>query len=754
MKKLTFLFIINNHRKKIFINILFLLGLTVNGLAQEITGAQAGANDASMYLIDLPGETKLDMPTQADIKKSMILAGEHLQSGMLSPERNYIPLFWLWIDREFNSYAEPFWPSHNLGRWWEAMLGLEAATDFVIDPLAEAGMLENLYEFFDNPDHLCWPPGDKYPPRYELHSLREWTLSLYALIKYRNSNWARQKGKLYMQSLLKFVDAEEIWNHGLVDYPKRWKVVGFEGENHTGCHGRLIESLIWYYEETQNPLALELIEKLAVWHLENSTYPDGTINMTYMPEHTHSYLGTLRGLILYGEMFNQKEYIDAVAKTFEKSILPLIKRSGFISHNLGEDKMAETTSPGDVAQIALWLGLRHSYSQYLDDVERITRARIIPSQITNAPTLTPLKKKRSDKNLIDEDFENLAQRAIGAYGGCHFDPHGGKNPTTDVTAADVHTMVDIYNNIVTVTPTEIRVNFHFNYENDHVTITSKRDKSAYLEVTPGISKHLLVRVPRWADRATVKATIAGKEIKLEYIGDYAFINSRNLPATINITYDLPLDIFIEETDKVCYAMIWRGDEVIGMYPNSDFLPFYPAFEASNGLKQYLKEHDDNHLTRPGSFTATASSYDPDSTNWGSREPGKAFDSSTKSAWGREKPATPENPQWLQLDFGKVVPIKKIDLVQGNWFLAKQFRFEISDDGVDFTVVKEVKNNRHGMMAIILPDGIAGRYLRYVETESNINPKFGAYLHEMRVYSKILGPTWPVEKENQLFKGVK
>ena len=63
------------------------------------------------------------------------------------------------------------------------------------------------------------------------------------------------------------------------------------------------------------------------------------------------------------------------------------------------DNRGETASPGDAAQLALWLATRHGFTEYLDDVERIVRARILPSQVTETPPLhvaTPGARKDAD----------------------------------------------------------------------------------------------------------------------------------------------------------------------------------------------------------------------------------------------------------------------------------------------------------------------------------------------------------------------
>ena len=46
-------------------------------------------------------------------------------------------------------------------------------------------------------------------------------------------------------------------------------------------------------------------------------------------------------------------------------------------------------------------------------------------------------------------------------------------------------------------------------------------------------------------------------------------------------YDLPARTISETTDGVEYRIEWRGDDVTGITPNTDFLPFYPTAAGSD-----------------------------------------------------------------------------------------------------------------------------------------------------------------------------
>ncbi|KKL48048.1 hypothetical protein LCGC14_2329440, partial [marine sediment metagenome] len=470
--------------------------------------------------------------------------------------------------------VNPGWPGHNLGRWWDAMMRLQEAIEYPIPAEAESAMQENVFRFFNNPDHLCLAPFDMegVNPQFDLHSLREGLLALNALVQYRQNKQAAQQGHAMIESLLRLTGEDGSWKLDQCDYARRvgldtakadWGLlVGYPAN-----HGRLIEALVWFYEATGDPLALRAADRFARYHLANTTQPDGSLGKQ-PGNHTHSYFGTLRGLLLYGELTGQREYIDTVAATYRKTVRTRLKKSGFISHDMDKDYMGEPTSPGDAAQLALWLATRHDYTEFFDDVERIVRARLIPCQITETPSLKQ---------------EELRPLLIGAYGGMHTEAHAGKIATTDVTAAVTHTLVDVYRHIAEPSDTTLKINFHFDYEDQHVRIVSKRAKSATVTIAAKHHKNALIRIPRWAlrplvggpPRQSVILKVAGEPIDLLMLGDYALVPKDRLPGTIELTYALPVSTESERTHNVDYAITWRGDEIMGISPNSDFFPFYP-----------------------------------------------------------------------------------------------------------------------------------------------------------------------------------
>ena len=106
--------------------------------------------------------------------------------------------------------------------------------------------------------------------------------------------------------------------------------------------------------------------------------------------HNHSFLGTLRGLLLFGLLTENRKFIDGVGRLYRNGLWGTVAtESGWTPHDLGKsrfrngdgDPVGEHGSCSDLIQLGLWLGLRGNQPEALDDVERLIRARLLPSQI-------------------------------------------------------------------------------------------------------------------------------------------------------------------------------------------------------------------------------------------------------------------------------------------------------------------------------------------------------------------------------------
>lgn len=464
--------------------------------------------------------------------------------------------------------------AHDTGRWWDAMLRFEAATGTRIPELAESAMMKNLRALTDNPaallsSKLCNP-----------HNLRESLLAYTVLVRHRGSDWARQQGRKLVETIHGLLEAD-----GQLNYEKLAERTGkplskdplmvqrsAAGEwfNATGTTGRVIEAIVWFHEATGDARALELAARLAKVHLRQAIDPSGKVRAELLDRarvgHTHSYCGTLRGLLLYGLASGERQYVDAVADTYRHGLWgSAISHSGWTPHDQGKirfpnkegEPVGEHASCGDVAQIALWLALRAGQAELLDDVERLIRARLLPSQ------------------LVDEKDS----RRDGAWG-VYSHPFG-YGAILDVFAAVVHSLADFHQHIVTTANDGLAsVNLHFDTDTPSLAVRAKRDENATLLVTLKQPRALRIRVPAWASRESVRLSLDGKPLPLRWDGPFVTIAKSAVSSgtTIALSHDLPSRESVEEmpVSQRKFQLIWRGDTVIGCEPK---VPIYPEKRA-------------------------------------------------------------------------------------------------------------------------------------------------------------------------------
>lgn len=505
------------------------------------------------------------------------MAGQALLA-LLDPEKDLMPT---------NGYEA----AHDLGRWWDAILRLEETIGFVIPAELEAASLRNLELLTANPDRLLMNRTDvpwlEAKAKINPHNFRESLLAYGGLVRRRNNLWARDAGLRLVRAMDRCLQAD-----GSFDFTKleSWgRVPHTQDPSHTepkrgnwfdstATSGRSLEALVWLYECTDDSLTLDVARRIAEHHLVNSTNRDGTVREEIVsPDnvgHNHSYHGTLRGLLLFGLLTGQRQYVDVVEATYRNAVRNrIVKESGWTPHDLGKprfanehgDLLADPASTGDAAQLALWLALRAGCHDLLDDVERYVRARLVPAQLT-------------EDDVRRNPEREFAPREIGAWP-IHGPSHAGKGCTPDVLAAVAHSLCDIYAHICTPTDAGLRINLHFDWEDERVKIVSVRGERAELTVLAKQPGDLLIRIPGWAPEAGLGLAIDGEPHPIGRMGGFAWIPGDMLgrDSEVAMSYDLPSRRTEERMPSGRrYRFEWRGDEIVGASPQDTPLPFYPS----------------------------------------------------------------------------------------------------------------------------------------------------------------------------------
>lgn len=486
----------------------------------------------------------------------------------LDPKRGFLP-------------AGGYEVAHDTGRWWDAMLRLEAAAGFTIPPHLETAMRGNFRVLTDNPAGLLANDERladlKGTGQTNPHNFRESMLSYSGLVRHRGDDWSRRQG-------LRLVEATErlLEPDGQLDYERLAALVkkplnpdpamihrapAGQWFDATCSTGRAIEGFLRFYEAAGESRALELAARLAKAHLRQLARPDGKVPPELRERnhvgHNHSYLGTLRGLLLHGLLTDGREYVEAVARTFRQGLFGTVaSESGWTPHDLGKSRFAneqgdpvgEHGSCSDLVQLALALGLKAGHPEFLDDAERLIRARLLPSQIHDPAT----------------------PRQHGAWG-VYSHPYG-RGCILDVFAAVLQVLTEVYGSIATRRADgSVAVNLHFSAETAAASVEAARAGRGWLRVRLKQAGGLRIRVPGWAPRATLQLTRDGQPLPVRWDGSYVTVAAAGAApgAAVELQYDLPPRETVETmpVSRREYRLTWRGDEVTGCDPAG---PIYPA----------------------------------------------------------------------------------------------------------------------------------------------------------------------------------
>ena len=85
-------------------------------------------------------------------------------------------------------------------------------------------------------------------------------------------------------------------------------------------------------------------------------------------------------------------------------------------------------------------------------------------------------------------------------------------------------------------------------------------------------------MPGWTPGAAIRLAIDGQSLAPEWIGGSLCIPETLMPGAIQLEYDLPTHRTMERVGDVELEYSWRGDDLVGVHPNTTFFPMYPSTE--------------------------------------------------------------------------------------------------------------------------------------------------------------------------------
>ena len=452
--------------------------------------------------------------------------------------------------------------SHIPGRHLNALLNAENAIGIELDESAIRKHAKAAYFSFSGalPVPLNRETLDGPLVYYRTHNLREGMHALYALVKYRQDERARDLAEKCISSIF------ELWSpDGNWDAQTCKQRYGLEPDERTFVSGlaRIIGPLVKYYNATRAPAALDLALLLKERLLVDTFVEDGHYDRNVHGTHTHSTTCVMSSLAQLAELTDDASLLHRVKAFYDNGLKEISDTLGWVIESSSDEQdsgyldRGEINNTGDIVETALVLG-RSGYTEVLEDAERILRCHLLPSQLRD---IAFIAEPENPDNL--DGLRDVAARHQGAFG---FPAPYGHEPVEcknvsfnmDIVGGGVGSLCEAYRDTTRFDHTGHHVNLLFDHETDAIKVESNytHDDFAVTLKKPG---PLWVRVPSWVDRRPLTPPAASR-----FIGDWLFIPEQPDGKPVVLTYSLASrEVLLKHRSRDIRVRL-RGDTVHAM----------------------------------------------------------------------------------------------------------------------------------------------------------------------------------------------
>ena len=457
------------------------------------------------------------MPKLADVNTTdiadAIRLGCRSMSSIFNADDNDIPFFQsrVWPEASF-AFASQHTESHVPGRHLNALLNAEDAAGIAIDERAIERHAAAAFFSYGGP--LALPlnrekiggPLVNFCP----HNIREGFHALYALVKYRGSDRAREIAAGSIEAIFDLWDSQRGWDE---------RRIGDLGLTYRPCPSfiqgvaRTIGPLVKYYRATDDARALELANLLRRKAVEEFYQSDGRfIAEEFGTTHVHSITCVLSSLAQLADATDDSRLMDRVRAFYDSGLRQIRDELGWTPESTRQENSdhGEANNTGDILETALILG-RWFGCDYYHDAERILRGHLLPCQLRDISFIAEPENPGGLDSLRD-----VGERHRGGFG--FPAPYGHESIANgrlgeisfnlDIVGGSVGSLCEAYRDVVGRDETGHRVNLLFDHEADEIKVESPYTHEA-LRILPRRQGRVSVRIPPWVDRRQMSIEGAG-----------------------------------------------------------------------------------------------------------------------------------------------------------------------------------------------------------------------------------------------------
>ena len=552
------------------------LGQSLTATAAGILAVPAAAQSADADDANRPKRLR-DVNT-TDIKDAIRLGCRTMQSVFNADDPQRVPFFGAGMRPPRLSFSAHHSESHTPGRHLNALLTAEDAAGIALDEAAVEQHARAAFFSYGGPVPLPLNRAKLDGPLAGFcpHNIREGFHALYALVRYRNDQRAREIAERSIAAISDLWDPADGWNL------ERLRQAGL---NFQPCQGfihaeaRMLGPLVKYYRATGYGPALDLALVLKEKLVGEVYLPAGDFDeKRFSTTHSHSVTCVLSSLAQLADLLDDMPLLMRVKAFYDNGLRQMRDELGWSPESTGrKTDDGEMNNTGDILETALILG-RHGFPSYYHDAERILRGHLLPGQLRDVSWAVEEANPPGK-----DDRRNVPDRLRGAfgfpapYGHCATDtvrPNIGFN--LDIVGGTVGSLCEAYREVTRHEEGVHWVNLLFDHETDAATVESPytHDALKILLKKPG---PLFVRMPPWVERAKVR--IAGASTPARWTEGYLFFGNQAAGDPLRISFPLAeQEMTLGAPHPRPIRVRLRGDAVTAMDNFNSRLTFFPLFE--------------------------------------------------------------------------------------------------------------------------------------------------------------------------------
>lgn len=294
--------------------------------------------------------------------------------------------------------------------------------------------------------------------------------------------------------------------------------------------------------------------------------------------HFHSSTAVITGVIRYGLLTNQPEFVAWGRQTYEAA-----KKwgtgFGWFPENIANCARCETCCITDMIELAILLGL-YVDPVYLTDAERYGRNHLVESQYLSLTWADRIVRKSTgyaaERRRVDD--RDIVKRSLGGFAGWSapndlFD-EGAFRMMQCCNAAGTRALYDLWHYAVDDDGRRVRVNMAFSRPAIWGDVVSFLPYVGRVDLHMKLPRVVSVRLPEWARRSEARVYVNESPVDFRYERGYVLLEGVEAGDVVSVRYDLPLWSCTYTLGENTYIADFKGDTVVAIAPEGRFAPLY------------------------------------------------------------------------------------------------------------------------------------------------------------------------------------